>query len=451
MTNSAAISPTSSATVGGLPACGASAIDCALANLDAWLDSMRSELGYGGPVSHWWQQCFLYTGPGLDWRYEGIIAGYLSLWQHTSDATWLSKAKRAGDDLMRGQLDHGHFRCSAFEINPAMGGTPHEAACDVGLLMLAQELRRHGDENWLRYAGCAERNVRGFLIGQLWDEETHSFADGPGQPSFVPNKAATASEALFLLAELREDDELAARYAVPSLGRILDHQCCDGSRLDGAIAQNSLGSRRVEKYFPLYVARCVSALLEGWRWTQDERFAESALRAMRFVARWMDVDGILPVVVYSDRRAIVYPHWIAPLGDILRMADALRPLGFTEDMTAAEQRLLAGQDESGGIDTAFGFAAQSGGQILAAPDVRDVLHVAGWCDKAFRHLAAHAGRVLPEPTGGEVERHCTFRGRRLRMHETRDRLEFFEGEVLRYLWMKGQDWPVIAMPEFWLR
>ena len=45
----------------------------AVANLDAWLDTMRSPDGYGGPVAHWWQNCLQFTGAGLDWRYEGII------------------------------------------------------------------------------------------------------------------------------------------------------------------------------------------------------------------------------------------------------------------------------------------------------------------------------------------------------------------------------------------
>ena len=51
--------------------------------LEAWLETMRGPGGYGGPVAHWWQQSLMYTGPGLDWRYEGIIEGYLQLWART--------------------------------------------------------------------------------------------------------------------------------------------------------------------------------------------------------------------------------------------------------------------------------------------------------------------------------------------------------------------------------
>ena len=79
-------------------------IDWALARLEAWLETMRGPSGalpYGGPVAHWWQQSLLYTGPGHDWRYEGIILGYLALWERTGENRWLTKACRAGDDVFQ--------------------------------------------------------------------------------------------------------------------------------------------------------------------------------------------------------------------------------------------------------------------------------------------------------------------------------------------------------------
>src|SRR4051812_17366681 len=115
--------------------------DLAVARLDGWLDTMRGPGGYGGPVAHWWQQCLVYTGPGLDWRYEGLILGYLQLWAHTGAEGWLHKACRAGDDLVQAQLANGHYPASGFEANLSSAGTPHEAACDVGLLSLALALR----------------------------------------------------------------------------------------------------------------------------------------------------------------------------------------------------------------------------------------------------------------------------------------------------------------------
>ncbi|HEX6292758.1 MAG TPA: hypothetical protein VFZ66_26475 [Herpetosiphonaceae bacterium] len=428
-----------------------SQIDTAVAALAAWLDTMRGPGGYGGPVAHWWQQSLLYTGAALDWRYEGIIAGYLQLWQRTHDPRWLRAARRAGDDLVSGQLPSGHFAASAFEINPATAGTPHEAACDVGLLLLALALRQAGSDDWQRYAACAERNLRAFYVEQLWDATAQAFRDSPQVPSFVPNKAATACEAFFLLAEITGDAAWVERYALPTLDRILRHQVRDGSRLDGAIAQNSLGGRVIDKYFPIYIARCVPGLLRGYRWTDDERYADAALRAIRFVARWTEADGTCPTVIYANQRVNGNPCWIAPLGDVLRAADEARPYGFDADLSAMQHRLLAGQDATGGIQTATGFAAQAGGRLPKQPDVRDLLHVVGWCDKAFRYLAAHAGPALPGATSGTFEMPCVFQGRALRLVETPEHLEIGDRRGVCYRWRKGEPWPEIAAPAFCLR
>jgi hypothetical protein len=394
----------------------------------------------------------LYTGPGLDWRYEGIIAGYLTLWQRTGGQHWLQKARRAGDDLLAGQSAAGHFACSGFELNPVTAGTPHEAACDVGLLLLADTLRREGTANWDRYAAAAEHNLRGFYVERLWDPETQSFRDSPDIPSFVPNKAATACEALFLLAELRGEDSWVERYAVPTLDRIIAYQV-EGSdrRLDGAIAQNSIGQQRVDKYFPLYIARCVPALLKGYDWTQGEAYAQAALRALNFVAQWVRADGSLPTVVYPNGRVNEHPSWIAPLAEVLRAADALRSLGFEAGLGTVRRRFLDGQDSSGGFQTASGFAAQAGGKLPALPDVRDLLHVAGWCAMAFRYLAAHVGAQGPEPAQSEAfEAACTFRGRALHLREMSQDLVVSEKGQPIYRWRKGEPWAEVVQPELWL-
>ena len=99
-------------------------INAAVVAIDGWLDTMRGPDGYGGPVAHWGGDCLRFTGAGLDWRYEGIIIGYLNLYERTGDEAWLAKARRVGDDLVRGQLPGGSFCNSCFEMNPYAGGTP---------------------------------------------------------------------------------------------------------------------------------------------------------------------------------------------------------------------------------------------------------------------------------------------------------------------------------------
>ncbi len=426
-------------------------IDSVVAGLDAWLDTMRGPEGYGGPVAHWWQQSLVYTGAAMDWRYEGIIAGYLLLWQRTGQRGWLDKARRAGDDLLRGQMANGHFAASAFEGNPATAGTPHEAACDVGLLLLALALRQDESPDWQTYAACAERNVRTFYVEQLWDDTARAFRDSPDTPSFVPNKAATACEAFFLLAELQQDAHWVEQYVLPTLDRLLDHQCQQPGQFNGAIAQNSFGSQVVEKYFPKYIARCVPALLRAYRWSGSERYAEGALQAMRFIARWCYIDGSLPTVIYPNRQVNRYPCWVAPLGDILRAADEVRTYGFDDDLSATIQFLLAGADSSGGIQTARGFAAQAGGKAGPDPDIRDVLHVVGWSDKVLRYLAAHTSSTLPPASSGRFSAACTFRGQPMWLTETSTMLEIAGPQGICYHWQKGEPWPRIASQEFWLR
>lgn len=423
-----------------------------VARLDAWLETLRGPGGYGGPVVHWWRQCLLYTGPGLDWRYEGIIAGYLSLWEHTGDHAWLEKACRAGDDLLDGQLESGHFAASAFEINPATAGTPGEAACDAGLLLLARTLRDAGDPAWEPYAAAAERNLRAFYLDKLWDPEARTFQDSPVTPSFVPNKAATACEALFLLAELQADAAWVERHALPTLDRIAAYQVRDGGPLDGAIAQNSIRGKRIEKYFPFYIARCVPALLRGYEWSGEERYAASALAALGFIARRAGPDGSLPAVVYPGGRANRYPSWVAGLGDVLRAADLAWPHGFDRDLSTTRQRLLDGQDASGGFQTATGFAAQAGGRLPDLPDLRDLLHVAGWSAMAFRYLSTQTDRgLIPAQEMPTFEADCTFRGQRMRLRETAGELVVSAGDRVCYRWHKGEPWAGVAEPEFWLQ
>ncbi|HEX2914871.1 MAG TPA: hypothetical protein VH186_29025 [Chloroflexia bacterium] len=432
-------------------------VHTAVASLVSWLATMRGPGGYGGPVAHWWQQCLLYTGPGLDWRYEGIITGYLNLWERTGDERWLRKAQEAGTDLLEGQLDNGHFAASAFELNPATAGTPHEAACDLALLRLALALRLRGDAAWEAYAACARRNLEQFYLQELWDPAAQSFRDDPAVPSFVPNKAATACEALFLLAEISGDSESVEKYALPNLAKILAHQASGRANpaLAGAVAQNSFGSRTIEKYFPLYNARCVPALLAGYRFTGDARYRESAHAIMRFIQYWLEPDGALPAVIYANGRASSGPQWIAPLGDILRAAAELADSSLAAAFEPLQRRLLLGQSTSGGIRTASGFASQAGRTAPSLPDLRDVLPVVGWCDKAFRYLTAlvEPGATFEPAASLPVELECTFQGRVMRLLETPEQLElrYQKDHRVCYRWHKGQPWAEIAAPEFWLK
>jgi len=360
--------------------------------MDNWLESMRRPGGYSGPVVHWWDDSLIYQGPGLDWRYEGIIIGYLNLWMATNDIRWLQKAQRAGDDLINGQLPSGNFRNSRFELNPGTGGTPHEAACDLGLLRLAGTLRDFGDASWQVYKNAARWNLEDFHLKWLWSQYDQLFFDNPNNPSFVPNKAATLIEALFEMSRICKDESWVLIYALPTLEAIIEHQV-RGGILDGAIFQNSIADKKIEKFFPFYIARCVPALIQGYEWTKDSRFAEAAYQAGKFLLRWRYEDGSFPQVIYSDRRISRYPQWVAGLGDIMHALDSLSPLGVNYERQLTLDFLLAGRKSDGGIRTANGFGNVTpfGGQ----EDFRDDLSVCGWADKAFRYLT---GLIISSPS-----------------------------------------------------
>jgi hypothetical protein len=357
--------------------------------LDAWLDSMRTDWpspGYGGPVVHWWNHSISYRGTGLDWRYEGIVAGYLTLWHRTGSRAWLDKAIRAGNDLVTGQLPSGHFRNSSFERNPAEGGTPHEAAVDIALLELAKELNESDPDLSRRFATAAQRNLDAYWFGQLWHQSSRTLWDSLGVPSFVPNKAATFVEAVLLLAEVTRDDNLVSMYAIPTGERILKMQVrIAGNLLDGAIAQNQLDGRDINHYYPLYVARCIPPLLKLFEHTVDHRFKDGALAAARFVDRVRDSDGAYPQVLYSERRRNRYPRWIAGAGDIVRALRIANAYGAGVTVESTVNWILRGSREDGRIATASGFD-RIVPFLLRRDCVLNETGVVGWCDKSFRAL-----------------------------------------------------------------
>lgn len=436
--------------------------------LSDWLDTMRGPDGYGGPVAHWWQNCLQFTGAGLDWRYEGIIIGYLNLYKKTGDKQWLAKARRAGDDLVRGQLPTtGNFRNSCFELNPYTGGTPHEAACDLALLRLAKVLRERGDPTWQTYLDTAERNIRGYYIERLWNPDAQSFRDHPRVPSFVPNKSATLVEALLELARLSGDEVLVEVYALPTLEVILAHQI-KGGLLDGAIHQYSIHRRLVARFFPYYIARCVPGLMAGYEWTGNERYLDAAQRAIDFVLHWRYNDGSFPQVVYPEGRVNRYPQWVAATGDILRAMALLKYYGLETDPEPTLTWLMQGQEPLGGFHTAHGFASQvSQREPGVLPEFRDLLPVVGWSSMAFRclteALSTTASSTLLKTGirqltadvewrlegGGPplFEAECVFRGQQLQYREDAGVLELRRNGKVLYRWRKGTPWAEVCAPE----
>jgi len=424
--------------------------------LNTWLETVRRLDGYSGPVVHWWQNCLHFTGAGLDWRYEGIIIGYLNLYKKTGDEHWLSKARRAGDDLVRGQLVTGNFGNSRFELNPYTGGTPHEASCDLALLHIVVTLREEKREGWQVYLEAARRNITSYYVNLLCDPETGVVMDHPRHLSFVPNKAATAAEMFLLLSQVTGQEEWMVQYGMPTLNAVLSHQVQGGS-LDGAIHQLSVGRRCDNRFFPYYIARCITGLLAGYEWSGKDIYLDSASRAMAFILRHRYQDGSFPQVVYPGGRANRYPQWIAASGDILRVMSLLVPHGLTPNPEPTLQWLLHDQEPTGAFRTAWGFAAQCSQRSPGSlPEFRDLLPVAGWNDKVFRYLTGlwlaseqPATNLEPIHLSGEqdvFEAECVFRGKRMHYFEDSKTMTLDQDGKIQYRWVKGESWAAVCAP-----
>jgi hypothetical protein len=415
-------------------------IASAVLKLDAWLQTMRSPTGFTGPVAHWWESCLVYCGPMIDWRYEGLISAYVTLYDSTGDSLWLQRAKQAAEYVVSAQLPSGNFRNSSFQYGPIEGGTPHEAAVDVGLLELARLLRRIGDDAWQRYVQAAEHNITSYLLGPLWRGQ--GFREQSWDATLVPNKNATAMEALLLYEELCGQDMLA--YVEAALKVILSAQEHFGLRAGGTI---HTGTHKHQLVIGIYTARSMCALLRLYERDPRSALLNPVAKAMTFLSRLITAQGSF-FGYYRDGSLIANPRWIAPSADLLRCAVLADRYGLTPPrmVEALVDLLIQHQLASGGIPTGYGFAERGGCRpYRGAPEFRDILPVVGWCDKALRALSllfpSTAAAIEADNETSELV--CIWKGKQCKYFENDNEICLREGSTgrNRYRWRKGQVWP----------
>jgi hypothetical protein len=294
---------------------------------------------------------------------------------------------------------------------------------------------------------AARNNLQRFYVARLWDADARLFRDDPTQPSFVANKSATLTDALFLLSDVTGEDTWLERHARPTLDAIVRHQVRRrGDPLDGGIAQSSSGRVVVEKYFPYYIARCIPALLEGARRFGDERYLDAALGAGRFLMSWRDPDGAFPQVVYPGGRVNRYPRWIAAVGDVLRAFDLLRTRSVSIDLEPTLQWLLDGQLPDGAFKSADGFSSQISQRTPhGLADMRDFLPVVGWNDKAFRYLASQVKTIDERPpTVALAPVSCCYRGAPAELRQRDKTIELLQSDKVVYRWPACATWAEAA-------
>ena len=406
-----------------------------VSKLDAWLESMRGPDGYTGPVSHWWESSFLYTGPLYDWRYEGIIDGYRELYLRTKDSLYLERALLAAADLEPQLTADGRFLNSSFQFGPVRGGTPHEAALDVALLKLAQTLRAEslgGDARLLELASC---NIERYWLGTLWNGV--GFKDQPYNPVLVPNKHGTMLEALLAYASLTGKN--VETYVRACVKVITEAQVKVGTQAGGVV---HLGIGRSKLAIPIYTSRAMNGLLAYHDATGDERVRETVVLAARFVTRLFGSRGVA-WGVYGNGQHCYNPQMIAGAGDVLRFLSRAHARGFVDaaDSTAQLSALIMAQQQpSGALPTAHGFVRKGRLGETARSEFRDVLPVVGWVDKSFRALSAlvpFGSRLAPAETAA-YKREVVWRGRACVFEEDARSFRLTrDGEPL-YVWCKGR-------------
>ena len=73
----------------------------------------------------------------------------------------------------------------------------------------------------------------------------------------------------------------------------------------------------------------------------------------------------------------------------------------------------------------------------------------------FRYLSSLPilqGPIIAEPTAiSTFESECTLWGKRLHYRESDRAIEVSRNGEIRYRWVKGNDWPELATPEFWMK
>lgn len=407
----------------------------AVMNLDAWLETMRQPGGYGGPVAHWWQNRFQYTGPGLDWRYEGILTGYARLHEKTGDAKWCKRVNVAARDLLDGQLSDGRYRASRFEMNPDTLGTPHEAAATLGLLASLPHLANRDEA-----LAAARRNLDN-LIAKLWDGK--GFNDRPGVPGRVPNKLATLAQALMRVSRETGDDVYLG-YARAALDDILRYQTLRGHYVGAVHQYGPRGRNGDSRFFPFYNARCIPPLVEGAATLGEQRYLEAARMILVFIDAQMDDKGSWPQVLYAGGARAEWPRWCAGAADILAAYCALQE----QVPQAAFERLMACQRPSGAFSTATGFGLR---RALEHPvglaELRDAVPVVGWNDKVLSLLTGLLpdGSALLTPAVREDEQRVTLSDKNMTYRESPREITVAGRMGLAYRWVKTEPWARVAV------
>lgn len=413
----------------------------ALGALESWLETLHGAGGYYGPAVGMRGTALSWCGPAHDWRWEGLLDGWVARHCRTAEPVYLDRIEQAFRDLHPAQLADGSFRNSCFELNPCEGGMPHEPAVIAAVLRAGRYLREQGRAWPEGTATMVERFVEERLIKALWNKTLRTFNNWLQSDFelYSPPAVASAVEVLLAYGDLTGTTERWAPYVADAAESLLKSQFRDGP-LAGALPVSSADRASAS---PFLAARCLPALTLLQGRTGDARFSEACDALAGFVKRGFRPEGGIVCMVYAGRPNRAAPLYTGATAGTLLALDRTARMEEAQ-MNAQVDWLLSRQSDAGGFDTAVGF-----GQGLPQrdpPDWRDALPVCGWAAMAYALLAHRvAESTVPQAAGAPVRRAVAVRGRRAEMTEDADTLAIRCGAEPVFIWRKRTLSPEVCL------
>ncbi len=404
--------------------------------LDLWFAGMRGPEGYYGPVVGPRGAAMAYCGPGFDWRYEGLLEGWMSRHRAAPEAAWLDRIEGALAEIGRAQLANGAFRCSYFDSNPFEGGMPYEPILVAALLRARAFLKENGRTPDPALDRLAEQFVEGRLFLELWNKALRTFNNWlqSEYDSCSPAGVAAIVEVLIAYGEATGSRERMEPYIRGAAESLLAAQV-KGGALAGAMP---VSSRPGAPANALLAARCLPALALLTRCLNDDRFKQAGEAVEGFLRSQALSEGGFAAMAYDNRPAAQAPVFVGAAAGVLT---SLARSGRSPDETWAPhvEFILRRQTATGAFDNAAGFGGRAG---EAEPDWRDVVPACGWADKIYQLVALLHPKAAGPAVVGEVRRAVRVRGRRAFFEESSRSMRLVEqtGRVW-FDWEKGTKWP----------
>jgi hypothetical protein len=422
-----------------LPGIDDKTLAAAQGRLESWFDSMHGPAGYYGPVVGFRGVGAGYCGPGFDWRYEGLLEGWMAMGRACPEATLAGRIEGALAEIRRSRLANGTLRCSYFESNPFDGGMPHEPILMSSALRARSFLHSVGRPFDPAFDSLLERFVRERLVKELWNKALKTFNNWiqSEYESYSPAAVASIVEVLVGYQEIAGDGSVLDSMIQGAAESLLAVQIRTGPLAGGIPVSNRSGV----PINPYLAARCLTALTLLHRKLNDDRFSQAGEALSNFLGRISLKQGGFPLQVGPGGAARETPVFVGATAGVL--VELARSGRLTEPVLQPHLAFILGrQTVSGAFHTAVGF---NGGGGASRPDWRDVMPVCGWGDKIYHLLALlRPGAVTPVPTG-EVRCDVMVRGKPAEFEETQRGMRLTcHPEKTCFAWEKGRKWPQIC-------